>query len=98
MRHTLYDQGRHPDERAARYFDARPDDPAARASALITAAYAAQDDGRLADAERMLNEAERLLDDPQYADVDEDGQLTLGLAGEQRAIPGLARPRAEGWS
>lgn len=33
--------------------------------------------------------------DPEYADVDEDGQLALGVAGEQRAIPGLARPREE---
>lgn len=28
--------------------------------------------------------------DPEYADVDEAGQLSLGVAGEQRAIPGLA--------
>ena len=33
--------------------------------------------------------------DPEYADVDEDGQLSIGVAGEQRAIPGLARPREE---
>ena len=31
--------------------------------------------------------------DPEYADVDEDGQLSLGVAGEQREIPGLARAR-----
>ena len=33
------------------------------------------------------------LVDPEYADVDEAGQLALGVAGEQRAIPGLARAR-----
>lgn len=31
--------------------------------------------------------------DPEYADVDEAGQLALGVAGDQRAIPGLAKPR-----
>lgn len=31
--------------------------------------------------------------DPEYADVDEAGQLALGCAGEQRAIPGLAKSR-----
>lgn len=33
------------------------------------------------------------LVDPEYADVDEAGQLALGVTGEQRAIPGLARAR-----
>lgn len=28
--------------------------------------------------------------DPLYADVQEDGQLTLGIVGEQRSIPGMA--------
>lgn len=32
-------------------------------------------------------------DNPEYADVDEAGQLALGVPGEQRAIPGLAKPR-----
>lgn len=33
--------------------------------------------------------------DPEYADIDETGQLGLGVTGEQRALPGLARPRQE---
>lgn len=33
--------------------------------------------------------------DPEYADVDEAGQLSIGVAGDQRAIPGLAAPRKE---
>jgi hypothetical protein len=33
--------------------------------------------------------------DPEYADVDAEGQLSLGVPGEQRAIDGLARPRKE---
>lgn len=33
--------------------------------------------------------------DPEYADVDEAGQLALGVPGDQRAIPGLAAPRPE---
>jgi hypothetical protein len=35
------------------------------------------------------------LTDPEYADVDENGQLSIGVAGEQRSIPGLA-PRRDG--
>ncbi len=35
------------------------------------------------------------LPDPEYADVDEAGQLSLGVAGDQRALPGLAGPRDE---
>ena len=31
--------------------------------------------------------------DPEYADVDEAGQLALGVELEQRAIPGLAKAR-----
>lgn len=31
--------------------------------------------------------------DPEYAEVDVDGQLALGIEGDQRAIPGLATPR-----
>jgi len=31
--------------------------------------------------------------DVEYADEDEAGQLALGVAGEQRAIPTLARPK-----
>ena len=34
--------------------------------------------------------------DPEYADIDTDGQLALGVPGDQRAIPGLAQPRQEG--
>lgn len=31
-----------------------------------------------------------LAADPEYADIDEAGQLSIGVTGEQRAIPGLA--------
>jgi hypothetical protein len=55
--------------------------------------YAAEDERRHADAGAILDNAERLLYDPEYADVDEEGQLALGVVGEQRALPGLARPR-----
>lgn len=30
------------------------------------------------------------MTDPEYADVDEAGQLAIGVPGEQRAIDGLA--------
>lgn len=30
------------------------------------------------------------MNDPEYADIDESGQFSLGVAGEQRALPGLA--------
>lgn len=30
--------------------------------------------------------------DVEYADEEESGQLAIGVAGEQRAIPGLAKP------
>ena len=33
--------------------------------------------------------------DLDYAEQDEDGQLSIGVTGEQRAIPGLAAPRRE---
>lgn len=42
-------------------------------------------------------EAARRMLDPEYADVAEDGQLSVGVAGDQRAIPGLRKPvTAEG--
>lgn len=31
--------------------------------------------------------------DPEYADVDDAGQLSIGVAGEQRALDGLAPPK-----
>lgn len=31
-----------------------------------------------------------MVTDPEYADVAEDGQLSLGVPGEQRTIPGLS--------
>jgi hypothetical protein len=97
MRLPLYESGRYPGERTSRYLAMRPaDDPLVHASSLVTAAHAAQDEGRFADADAMLAEAERLLDNPRYADVDEDGQLSLGVAGEQRSIPGLAARREGG--
>jgi hypothetical protein len=88
--------GRHPDERSARYLGTRPaDDPLVVASGLIAEAFALQDAGRFAEAGALLGRADGLTADPEYADVDEDGQLALGVVGEQRAIPGLARPRGE---
>ena len=33
--------------------------------------------------------------DVEYAEEDEAGQLSLGVAGEQRALPGLAQEREE---
>lgn len=58
---------------------------------------------RMVDIETRLAEAEAEIAaltagthpalDPEYADVDEDGQLALGVAGDQRAIPGLAQAR-----
>jgi hypothetical protein len=98
MRPSLYESGRHPGERTSRYLATRPaDDPLVHASSLVTAAYAAQDEGRFAEADAMLAEAERLTTayDTDYAERDEHGQLSLGIAGEQRSIPGLARGRGE---
>jgi hypothetical protein len=42
-----------------------------------------------------LGAAVAALTDPEYADVEEDGQLSLSVVGEQRSIPGLAPPRPD---
>lgn len=52
------------------------------------------DDQRYRDDLERIAELERPTD-PEYADVDPDGQLSLGVPGEQRALDGLARPRQE---
>jgi hypothetical protein len=54
--------------------------------------------GRFAEAEELRERAEQLPTDPydtEYAERDEYAQLSLGVAGEQRTIPGLANPCGE---
>lgn len=79
-------------ERVARWMEGREAWRACWISADADPLQRRVDEIYTADRAQDHNEGRAELD-PEYADVDEAGQLALGVPGEPRAIPGLAKPR-----